>query len=55
MNWTEEEKQKMLNFAEASDHERNDDMFDYISSMMLENGFVRTPSQIKSMYYKLTK
>ena len=54
MKWSDLEKQELRHFAEASDHENNEDMFEYISDMMRENGFNRTPSQIKSMYYKIS-
>jgi hypothetical protein len=53
--WSNEEKEELLQFAQASDHENNQDMFEYISDMLRENGYNRTPSQIKSMYYRICK
>ena len=55
MKWNKIEKEKLMGFAFASDHENNEDMFEYISDMLKEDGYDRTPSQCKSMYYKLCK
>jgi hypothetical protein len=55
MKWIDKEKEELMHFAFASDHENNEDMFEYISDMLKENGYNRTPSQCKSMYYKICK
>jgi len=55
MKWSKIEKEELMHFAFASDHENNEDMFEYISNMLKENEYNRTPSQCKSMYYRLCK
>lgn len=53
--WTDLEKQELMHFAYAGDDENMEDYFNYISNMMAENGYKRTASQCKSMYYRLCK
>lgn len=52
-HWSSIEKEELMHFAQASDEENSEDFFSYISTMMLENNYIRTPSQCRAMYYKL--
>lgn len=53
MKWTTKEKDLLLGFCIASDEENNTEHFKYVSDMLIENGIEKTPSQCKSMYYRL--
>lgn len=57
--WTENEKNILLGYSQASDDENVDEMIEYIRHMMYFEGNhpelkERSVSAVKNMYYKIT-
>lgn len=57
--WTENEKNILLGYSQASDYENVDEMIEYIRHMMYFEGNhpelkERSVSAVKNMYYKIT-